>query len=95
MVVIGAWLPSGSRAADDSASILQRIDQEVHQINSQLAKGRAFALEPKCEFKFEWCDFETVFKDGQGHIRKIIDWAEGAREGPIAGSPVTLRSVWE
>ncbi len=108
IVVIGAWLPSfllrlgvaGSRAADDSAPITKRIDltqrigQEVHLINSQL--GRAFALEPNYEYGF--CDFVTVFEDANGHIRKIIDWAEGARQTAIAGKPpgpFTLRSIWE
>jgi hypothetical protein len=96
MAVIGAWLPSCSRAADEPASIEQRIDQEVHQINSQLAKGRAFALEP--HYEFEWYVFVTVFEDTNGHIRKIIDWAEGAREGNVAGippGPFTLRSILE
>ena len=96
MVVIGAWLPSCGRAANEPASIEQRIDQEVHQINTQLAKGRAFALQPN--YEFECYKFVTVFEDTNGHIREIIDWAEGAIEGPVAGippGPFTLRSILE
>lgn len=96
MAVIGAWLPSSGRAADEPASIEQRIDQEVHQINTQLAKGRAFALQPN--YEFGTYNFVTVFEDTKGHIRKIIEWAEGAVEGPVAGKPpgpFTLRSILE
>jgi hypothetical protein len=88
-----------TRAAGDSAAIIQGVDQELHRVNSQLAEGRAVALEPNCELGT--CAFVTAFMDKEGHIRKIVDWAEGARQAGCGGSAAacaaagTLRSIWE
>jgi hypothetical protein len=88
-----------TRTANDSAAIVQRIDRELRRVNSQLAEGRAVALEPNCELGL--CAFVTAFKDKEGHIRKIVDWVEGARQAGCGGSAAacaaagTLRSIWE
>jgi len=71
----------------------EKIDEEVHNVNSQLALGRVIQREPNCA-RFGLCEFETVFLDVQGRIRKIVDWAEGTIQA-TSKSSVTLRSIWE
>jgi hypothetical protein len=72
----------------------EKIDEEAHNVNSQVARGRVIQREPNCTKGYGWCEFEIVFLDVQGRIRKIVEWTEGTRQA-TSKSSVTLRSIWE
>jgi len=72
----------------------EKIDDEVHNVNSQLPRGRVIQREPDCSQGYDWCEFEIVFLDVEGRVRKIVDWTEGAIQA-TSKSSVTLRSIWE
>ncbi len=92
--------PPALVAARDAAIAPQqrRSDEEVHKVNSQLGRGQAIQRDPVCG-NYGWCEFETIFLDPQGNVRKIVEWTEGTeRRVPTARtskSPIILRSVLE
>src|SRR5262249_45857255 len=86
--------PPGKVVAIVPLTPQDRIDEEVHRVNSQLGLGRAIQKEPVCQTGWSWCEFQTIFLDAQDRVRKIVEWAEGTRQA-TSKSSVQLRSIWE
>lgn len=91
--IVGVFLfllSAGTSRAEDQKTIIQKIDEEVHSINFTLGQGTAVQLQPQCGYGR--CLFTIAFRDQQGHIRKIIFWAEGTK-GPPPNYPLPMRAI--